>query len=116
MLGGGARDITDHAAVGDARVAAAPRPAHTRVEDGCTHFRVVRRFAMTCCALAAHSIGRQCQHERRLIPAGVDFRQAGVRYRAHQCAYMQDAGVQLEFGLEFVGEALQGGHGCRRDR
>ena len=59
---------------------------------------------MTYCALAAHSIERQCQHERRLIPGGVDSGRPARVIGLISAPYMQGAGVQLEVRLEFVGE------------
>ena len=70
--------VADHARVGEPLVAARPRPARRRVEDRRAHRATVRRRFEVADPLAAHQVGRERQHHRGLVLAGMDFRHRRV--------------------------------------
>ena len=103
-----ARGIADDAGLGDALVAARPGPARRGIEDQRPHRVAVRRRLEFADALAAHQVGREREHHRGLVLAGVDFRQP-----PHPCTgliiapKMQRAEIEAEVAAQFAPERLQ---------
>ena len=102
--------------LGEALVAARPRPARAGSRISARAAPPSGGAFSSRMRSRAHQIGRQRQHDRGLVLAGVDFRNARVRHRAHHRAEMQRAEIKAEVAAQFPRRALPGCRGCRHDR
>src|SRR4029079_9867366 len=98
--------IADDTILSDPLVPARPGPTCGVIEDQRPDRSAVLRRPELLDTFAAHQVGRQRQHYRGFILAGVDFRHAGVLHRAHHRAQMQRAEIETEVTAKFAPKRL----------
>src|SRR5262245_45411701 len=85
--------LADHAAVGEARIIAAPGPGGSASEDQRLDLLRVRRLLGAPDLVAAHELRRQRQHYRGLARPTMNVRIARTRLGLRQVERVNDAGV-----------------------